>query len=313
MVKYKSKLSAAAVFLVMCFTLVMSGYYSMTSVGATGGTDYVKYTYATVTQETYNLPEIPVDQNITAMTARAMSDYVDPRPNADLDTAVVSLYFYTYNDNNVVCTAGTGFIIGDHEIMTAAHCAYNFSDSATVTIPNANPYTSEAITFNVVAAHVPQAYINYESYGMCMQDVDYAILTVSEDLSQYGTFLLGMGTSLIKDNNVPIHCMGYQGNELKISNGLITKINNSGVENNYETNLYSYYQSSGSPIYTESYFGVPNTTNEDYVLRRYRTAVSLVSTSYNYDTVSYTYGVIIGPKILQFAYSNNYLSLISGG
>lgn len=35
MVKYKSKLSAAAVFLVMCFTLVMSGYDSMTGVGAT--------------------------------------------------------------------------------------------------------------------------------------------------------------------------------------------------------------------------------------------------------------------------------------
>lgn len=40
MVKYKSKLSAAAVFLVMCFTLVMSGYDSMTGVGATGGTDF---------------------------------------------------------------------------------------------------------------------------------------------------------------------------------------------------------------------------------------------------------------------------------
>ena len=311
MVKYKNKLSAAAVFLVMCFTLVMSGYDSMTSVGATGGTDYVKYTYATGTQETYNLPEIPVDQNITAMTARAMSDYVDPRPNADLDTAVVSLYFYTYNDNNVVCTAGTGFIIGDHEIMTAAHCAYNFSDSATVTIPNANPYTSEAITFNVVAAHVPQAYINYETInnipGLCSQDVDYAILTVSEDLSQYGSFLLGMGTSSIKGKSVPIHCMGYQGNELKISNGLIININNIGISNNYETNLYSYYQTSGSPIYTESYFGVPNTTNEDYVLNRYRTAISLVSTSYNDNNGSHTYGIIIGSEILQFAYSNNYL------
>ena len=145
MVKYKSKLSAAAVFLVMCFTLVMSGYDSMTGVGATGGTDYVKYTYATGTQETYNLPEIPVDQNITAMTARAMSDYVDPRPNADLDTAVVALYFDFYNGSYITRKKGTGFIIGDHEIMTAAHCAYSFSDSATVTIPNANPcllYTS---------------------------------------------------------------------------------------------------------------------------------------------------------------------------
>ena len=60
MVKYKNKLSAAAVFLVMCFTLVMSGYDSMTSVGATGGTDYVKYTYATGTQETYIFRKFPL-------------------------------------------------------------------------------------------------------------------------------------------------------------------------------------------------------------------------------------------------------------
>ena len=157
MVKYKSKLSAAAVFLVMCFTLVMSGYDSMTGVGATGGTDYVKYTYATGTQETYNLPEIPVDQNITAMTARAMSDYVDPRPNADLDTAVVALYFDFYNGSYITRKKGTGFIIGDHEIMTAAHCAYSFSDSATVTIPNANPYTNESITYNICLLYTSDA------------------------------------------------------------------------------------------------------------------------------------------------------------
>ena len=94
---------------------------------------------------------------------------------------------------------------------------------------------------------------------------------------------------------------------MKISNGLIININNIGISNNYETNLYSYYQTSGSPIYTESYFGVPNTTNEDYVLKRYRTAISLVSTSYNDNNGSHTYGIIIGSEILQFAYSNNYL------
>lgn len=304
MVKYKSKLSAAAVFLVMCFTLVMSGYDSMTSIGATGGTDYVKYTYATGTQETYNLPEIPVDQNITAMTARAMSDYVDPRPNADLDTAVVALKFDTYNpvDNVIIRRMGTGFIIGDHEIMTAAHCAYSFSDSATVTIPNANPYTSEAVTLNVVAAHVPQAYINNSLYID-----DYAILTVSEDLSQYGSFLLGMGTNELQNKNVPIHCLGYLGNNLKISN--VTNNEISIYEQGYKFELYAFNQTSGGPIYTESVFGVQNTDNDEYSIKTYRTAISLASgIDVDSDTgKTYTYGTRVRPIIMQFAYSNNYL------
>lgn len=302
MVKYKSKLSAAAVFLVMCFTLVMSGYDSMTGVGATGGTDYVKYTYATGTQETYNLPEIPVDQNITAMTARAMSDYVDPRPNADLDTAVVSLYFDFYNGSYITRKKGTGFIIGDHEIMTAAHCAYSFSDSATVTIPNANPYTNESITYNIVEAHVPQSYINN-----CLYIDDYAILTVSENLSEYGSFLLGMGTNELQNKNIPIHCLGYFGNDLKIS----SVINNEMTiyEDGYKFYLYAYNQTSGGPIYVESIFGVQDTDNEDYSIKNYRTVISLASgIDVDSDTgKTYTYGTRIGPIIMQFAYSNMYL------
>lgn len=310
MVKYKSKLSAAAVFLVMCFTLVMSGYDSMTGVGATGGTDYVKYTYATGTQETYNLPEIPVDQNITAMTARAMSDYVDPRPNADLDTAVVALHYYGY-----YLYSGTGFIIGDHEIMTAAHLVYSkdaengkyFGYSIQVTIPDSNPYTSQSTELEVVSVHVPQNYIDHEN-GLLPSnntpDYDYAILTVSEDLSQYGRYILGMGTDSLKNKDVPIHCLGYLGRDLKISN-----LNNRQYEANdlmyYFIDLYSYKNSSGGPIYVESVFGVEDTSNEEYNIKKYRTAISIVSGGYGiYDD---TTGTRIRPEIMQFAYSNNYL------
>lgn len=308
MVKYKNKLSAAAVFLVMCFTLVMSGYDSMTSVGATGGTDYVKYTYATGTQVTYNLPEIPTMASANALTMRAAS-YSDPR-DPYYDSAVVRLNLYDYvNPNNPssgsYVSFGTGFIIGDHEIMTAAHCVYDkndgFNDYVKISFPDNDGSVANSSKINVVSAHVPQDYINLinNPTGQGSQDLDYAILTVDEDLSQYGYYLLGMGTDSIKQKNVPIHSLGYYGDTLKISHGTVNGIG----ELSYNFDLYSYYGSSGGPIYTESVFGIQGSLDEEYQIKTYRTAISIV----HGPSGTVLVGTRIRPIIIQFAYDNAYL------
>lgn len=310
MVKYKSKLSAAAVFLVMCFTLVMSGYDSMTSVGATGGTDYVKYTYATGTQVTYNLPEIPTMASANALTMRAAS-YSDPR-DPYYDSAVVRLNLYDYvNPNNPssgsYVSFGTGFIIGDHEIMTAAHCVYDkndgFNDYVKISFPDNDGSVANSSKINVVSAHVPQDYINLinNPTGQGSQDLDYAILTVDEDLSQYGYYLLGMGTDSIKQKNVPIHSLGYYGDTLKISHGTVSDVKNLSLD----FDLFSTSGSSGGPIYVESVFGIESTNNPDYQLKAYRTAISIVHGGIEEN--NYVCGTKIRPIIMQFAYDNNYL------
>lgn len=310
MVKFrmKTKIMAVVTFLMMSAAIILSGY-DMQNAEATGGTDYVKYTYATGQTQTYNLPEIPTI-NYHSTMSRNLPAIIDTRPPADWNTAVVSI-----SDVSAGTNIGTGFIIGDHEIMTVSHNVYNGTfRSYSIIIPDANPYNvNTSVVINPVAVHVPQKYIDYKSgyIGGSSQDYDYAIITVEEDLSQYGSFLLGMASSSVITNNIPVHCLGYFGRTLKTSSGTMTSINtavhSNYTENSYSFNLFTFNQTSGGPIYVESSCGVSGTSNEDYQIKTYRTVISLASTGNMDSSNPQTNGYIIGPEVLQFAYSNSYL------
>lgn len=306
--RIRTKIMAAATFFVMSAAVILGGF-DMSQAEATGGTDYVKYTYVTGQTQTYNLPEIPtINYNTLAMQA-ANDLYTDPRDNY-YDSAVVqvNLHDYVFPDNPEFGSYwgyGTGFIIGEHEIMTAAHIIYNkddgFNDFVKIKVPNSDGSTENSIGINVVSAHIPQDYMDTESYNC-----DYAILTVSEDLSQYGCYILGMVTDSIMQKNVPIHSLGYYGSTLKISHGTIDTIN----ELKCDFDLYTYKGSSGGPFYVESSFGIQGTTNEEYQIKTYRTVISIVAGGDKYPTDpnnSNPYGTRIRPVIMQFAYDNEYL------
>lgn len=300
--RIRTKIMAAATFFVMSAAVLLGGY-DMSQAEATGGTDYVKYTYATGQTQTYNLPEIPTI-NYNALAMQAANDlYTDPRDNY-YDSAVVqvNLHDYVFPDNPEFGSYwgyGTGFIIGEHEIMTAAHIIYSkedrFNDFVKIKVPNSDGSTENSIGINVISAHVPSEYINNK-----FDEYDYAILTVSEDLSQYGCYLLGMVTDSIMQKNVPIHSLGYYINTLKISHGTITESNNDLLCN---FNVYTYEGSSGGPFYVESSFGIQGTTNEDYQIKTYRTAISIVQGAAS----DHMFGTRITPVIMQFAYDNEYL------
>lgn len=108
------------------------------------------------------------------------SDFVN-----DSDTSVVK----------IKGPGGTGFIIGKHTIVTAAHCVYHYSDSDsdsdsefidfTVQILDSNSNLIEEIEPKFV--HVPILYTEGSTYGN-----DYAMIEVQEDLSEYGMFKLGV-------------------------------------------------------------------------------------------------------------------------
>lgn len=317
MVKFrmKTQIMAAITFLVMSAAVILGGY-DMQNAEATGGTDYVKYTFATGQTQTYTLPEISTVNYANTLSRNAMTIVFTDTREPYYDSAVVAVNGYDNSlsePNANYLIPATGFIIGDHEIMTAAHCIYNSEfreyhiDSANVIIPDTTPYTNNSLSLEVVSAHVPQDYIDLvnEPTQQGIQDLDYAILTVEEDLSNYGCYLLGMGTDSIKQKNVPIHSLGYAGRELKISHGSVINFNNVS----YDFNILSDGGSSGGPIYVESMFGVPGTSNEDYQVRTYRTAISIVSNGNNDSSIGNIgiSGVRIRPIIMQFAYDNDYL------
>lgn len=311
MVKFRmrTKIMAVVTFIVMSAAVIFGGY-DMQNAVATGGTDYVKYTFATGQTHTYNLPEIPtVNYASYAMRTMSLDDYVESRPLASSYNGVVEI-------NGV----GTGFIIGEHEIMTATHCVYDnngFVQNCSIRIPNSNPYTDNGSTvIQGITVHIPQQYViwkndNIDDDTQGFQDYDYAIITVDEsiDLTNYGAFLLGMGTNSLLSKQTPIHCMGYYENTIRLSDvNMNASIPINIGELSYDFNLITYNKTSGGPIYVESSFGVPGTSDADYQVKTYKTVISIVSgTNKNTYNEIVTCGTRIRPTIMQFAYDNDYL------
>jgi len=122
---------------------------------------------------------------------------------------------------------GTGFIIGTHLIATAAHCVYNSTSNQfsfngvkmyNYTYDNqGNIIDTNPVSLTPLSVHVPVAYANSTT------DNDYALIEVSEDLSDYGFCKLGMvidgidllysytldGLEYVDESGADIKAMGY--------------------------------------------------------------------------------------------------------
>ncbi|MGN1481393.1 trypsin-like serine peptidase [Porcipelethomonas sp.] len=266
---------------------------------------YWKYTYDSdgyniSDYSYYYLNELPIVDNIPE-TREAVN--IDNRENASLEQQIVCIKY----DGNV---NSTGFIIGDHEIMTAAHCVAMhddmFAKKPQITIPTSNPSNGNEISLTPLYATFPDDYFSDESNT---NRYDYAIVKVEEDLSSYGHVYLGLGTDeTIK--NVPIHSLGYttENNKpvLKISNGNIT----TSEEQIYFSSCLVYGKTSGGPAYSECRFGIANSSDPDEKIQVYKTVIG-VTMGEVYDSKGETIGsriIRITPEILQFAYNNSYLS-----
>lgn len=122
---------------------------------------------------------------------------------------------YGPENNGIVCLetrigakAGksTGFIVGDHQIATAAHCVY--SDNAWRSIYIRTYDSNGCITDNTlhpIETHIPKLF-TLSSDGM----YDYALITVSDDLSDYVHFSLGTPYNLSASaySNIPVYVTG---------------------------------------------------------------------------------------------------------
>lgn len=92
---------------------------------------------------------------------------------------------------------GSGFVVDEHTIATAAHCVYDYdkyengpSSVSEVLLFDTNGNIEQTVT--PIEYHVPINFINVADNGKYSPTFDYALITVKEDLSEYMCFELGV-------------------------------------------------------------------------------------------------------------------------
>lgn len=151
----------------------------------------------TVQKELYTLPDnstrsyIKYTCDTGATTSYTLSNSI-PSPNADFDypVATVSDELDRGNTNVVhLSCGGSGFVVNEHVIATAAHCVYNtgehdFLSNITVNIydEGAEVDSSNLIaSFEAEAYHIPSLYLNGSGTYSHQNNYDYALIYVGSD------------------------------------------------------------------------------------------------------------------------------------
>lgn len=201
----------------------------------------------------------------------------------------------------------SGFIVGDHQIATAASCVYDRTKSEwkkpTIYAYDNNGVMSKQLS--PVEIHVPNRYI---SSGAVVYD--YALITVEDDLSDYVHFSLGNSYNVTESDfkNIPLYVTGCPDdypssagtntfNRLYSAEGNIcSSVNVSVLHHNIDTTLGQ----NGAPIYTISRLQNGNTSNYTYIY----TALGIQQEEKGN---TYNQGSLITKYHLQFYNNNPYM------
>ncbi len=182
---------------------------------------------------------------------------------------------------------GSGFVVDEHIIATAAHCVKNLAISE-ILLFNTNGTISLSAT--PVEYHYPEIY----STDYC----DYALITVEEDLSDYMCFNLGVALDSFSTNNPAVSVTGFSGDlnndndnthTMYTGTGAIIDLNSAQIFHTADTGGGN----SGGPIYiTESRGG-----------HVYFTVIAIHTNGEHYG-VPGNRGARISTDELQFYYNN---------
>lgn len=155
---------------------------------------------------------------------------------------------------------GTGFVVDNHTIATAAHVVYDTETSYAYSLIELLLFdeNGEEHSFTPVEYHIPMNYINLTDY---QANYDYALITVEEDLSDYMSFDLGAITDNAINNTFQITTIGFPSyangytNHLEVHNKMMS--NGEITTNCIDDKEYIFSHSadtsggnSGGPIYT---------------------------------------------------------------
>lgn len=162
---------------------------------------------------------------------------------------------------------GTGFVVGDHVIATCAHNVYEdknedkaassneFFTNIKIQMCDTNGNLTNT-KYTVKEVHIPKDYARFSNTDFTNTPYDYALLTVSEDLSAYTHFNLGVSNpdTLNNMDEVPIFVSGFPGDYLS-DNRVYTSKGCEAADAD-STELQFYYSNrregglSGAPVYT---------------------------------------------------------------
>lgn len=223
---------------------------------------------------------------------------------------------------------GTGFIVGDHQIATAAHVVYEGNWFKPITICNYK-YNGEQYGSNMftpVEVHIPNDY-DPDVSAPFSTVWDYALITVEEDLSGFVQFDLGTSYSVNADNfnNIPIYVTGCPditntgsqntSDRLYTGEGKIVK----KIEIDYNGTTYippapntimlcyntdTSYGTSGGPVYTVTKNNVNGNASFTYTAL----AVNSSGSVEYYDPNGVNFGSLITKYLIQFYIDNSYVN-----
>lgn len=161
---------------------------------------------------------------------------------------------------------GTGFIVGDHLIATAAHCVYNGSTNLIYSNTDVKVYNNDgtlAKVANGVEIHILKRYVDNSLNSIYHGSDDYAVITVEDDLSEFPHFGIGSVLDSATDNNLPVMLTGFPSSVNNVSTDCETMYTGTGfLINEYYTSDSQICSTcdtsggnSGSPLYIEEEIG----------------------------------------------------------
>ncbi len=260
--------------------------------------DYIKYDCAKKTTSQYTLNSLPYASDNSRL------QLPDNRVR-DTDRSVVRLSI-----------GGTGFIVGDHLIATAAHCLYDKENSSFVNNLEVQVFMENGTTLNksdrfkAVSLHIPQYYrdLSIEYMYSCY---DYGLIYVEEDLSSYGIFNLGLASDMFLAKKSNVTASGFpadKSSQRYKSEGYMSLFNLQSDIENYITSYYARFFSScvtyggdsGGPLYA-------TTTLQG---NKYNTVVGIVTGGgkNNDGTFWGAYGIRVTIELLQFYLNNPHIT-----
>jgi len=210
--------------------------------------------------------------------------------------------------------SGTGFIIDEHSIATAAHCIYNSITNSFVPV-NVLIYDSNmnlVTTIIPTSLHIPYQYAFNQSDPQPSSNYDYGLITVDDsiDLTTYGTLSFGVSTYDLMSTSKPVTDCGFMMNDnilhrYQTQGYLVNWVNDLYQNNEYPFvflfNITSISGCSGAPLYTTVNNSSASSATPDSVLG------IVTGGAYNYGL-----GIRVMPTVLRFYYQNPYFNAQEG-
>ncbi|MDE5556283.1 MAG: trypsin-like peptidase domain-containing protein [Ruminococcus sp.] len=102
---------------------------------------------------------------------------------------------------------GTGFVASDNSILTAGHCLKNSGGIKSITFYDSNG-NKKSFKPTLVDYSIPVNYMDNEN-----SNFDYALITVSDDLSDYNNLKFGYALQYAIDTQATVYVTGCQGDK----------------------------------------------------------------------------------------------------